>query len=98
LLFLCCLFFCSHMSGLGQVEDLYALLSAVKARQPEVEAVSCGAILSTYQRTRVENVCGYITLRHQLHRLILLMFRLAPVSIFILQAARFGFLGLLVAA
>lgn len=29
---------------------------------PEVEGVSSGAILSTYQRTRVENVCGRLGL------------------------------------
>ncbi len=39
-----------------EVEDLYHLLAAVKARQPEVSAVCSGAILSNYQRCRVENV------------------------------------------
>ncbi|KAJ3299867.1 ATP binding domain 4 [Borealophlyctis nickersoniae] len=40
-----------------EVEDLFALLSDVKASIPEVEAVATGAILSNYQRVRVENVC-----------------------------------------
>ena len=40
-----------------EVEDLFQLLSKVKAAMPEVQAVSSGAILSNYQRIRVENVC-----------------------------------------
>ncbi|AET39290.1 diphthine--ammonia ligase Ecym_4223 [Eremothecium cymbalariae DBVPG len=40
-----------------EVEDLYVLLQRVKDEIPEVEAVSVGAILSSYQRTRVEDVC-----------------------------------------
>lgn len=51
-----------------EVENLYELLKKVKVckvynidqfeqeAQPEVEAVSSGAILSNYQRNRVENV------------------------------------------
>ena len=38
------------------VEDLYQLLLSVKERFPEVEGVCSGAILSDYQRLRVENV------------------------------------------
>ena len=38
-----------------EVEDLYRLLSRVK-EDLEIEAVSVGAILSNYQRVRVENV------------------------------------------
>lgn len=38
-----------------EVEDLYLLLEKVKNEIP-VEAVSVGAILSDYQRVRVENV------------------------------------------
>lgn len=38
-----------------EVEDLFQLLSHVK-EELNVEAVSCGAILSDYQRLRVENV------------------------------------------
>ncbi|CAL8285346.1 unnamed protein product [Lota lota] len=39
-----------------EVEDLFQLLHLVKAKEA-VEAVSVGAILSDYQRVRVENVC-----------------------------------------
>ncbi|XP_077416063.1 diphthine--ammonia ligase isoform X1 [Vanacampus margaritifer] len=39
-----------------EVEDLYQLLSLVKEKEG-VDAVSAGAILSDYQRVRVENVC-----------------------------------------
>lgn len=40
-----------------EVEDLYQLLCQVKRNHPSVNAVCSGAVLSTYQRTRVENVC-----------------------------------------
>ncbi|KAH7329278.1 hypothetical protein B0I35DRAFT_448515 [Stachybotrys elegans] len=39
-----------------ETESMLTLLSAVKARYPNVNAVCAGAILSTYQRTRVESV------------------------------------------
>ncbi|KAK7204281.1 hypothetical protein BZA70DRAFT_188687 [Myxozyma melibiosi] len=45
-----------------ETEDLFELLKEVVREQPEIEAVSVGAILSTYQRTRVENVCGRLGL------------------------------------
>jgi diphthine-ammonia ligase len=45
-----------------EVEDLYKLLKRVKDEMPGLEAVSCGAILSSYQRVRVENVCSRIGL------------------------------------
>ncbi|RKP10291.1 hypothetical protein THASP1DRAFT_13057, partial [Thamnocephalis sphaerospora] len=45
-----------------ETEDLYALLSEVKRLHPEVEAVSVGAILSNYQRIRVEHVCNRLSL------------------------------------
>lgn len=45
-----------------EVEDLYKLLEEVKNKYPEVKAVSCGAILSDYQRYRVENVCSRLDL------------------------------------
>lgn len=38
-----------------EVEDLYRLLQRVKLEE-QIEAVSVGAILSNYQRVRVENV------------------------------------------
>lgn len=40
-----------------EVEDLFALLSSVVAKMPGVSAVCSGAILSNYQRARVESVC-----------------------------------------
>lgn len=40
-----------------ETEDLHQLLKTVLEAHPTVEAVSVGAILSSYQRTRVENVC-----------------------------------------
>lgn len=39
-----------------ETEDLYHLLMDVKQHHPDVEAVSVGAILSNYQRVRVEHV------------------------------------------
>ena len=40
-----------------EVEDLYALVSSVLALHPTASAVCSGAILSHYQRLRVESVC-----------------------------------------
>lgn len=40
-----------------ETEDLFELLQDVLREHPDVQGVSVGAILSTYQRTRVENVC-----------------------------------------
>ncbi|KAM6460194.1 diphthine--ammonia ligase isoform 1-T1 [Liasis olivaceus] len=45
-----------------EVEDLYQLLKLVKDKE-NVEAVSVGAILSDYQRVRVENVCKRLALQ-----------------------------------
>jgi diphthine-ammonia ligase len=45
-----------------EVEDLAALLAFVQAALPGVQAVSCGAIASDYQRTRVERVCARLGL------------------------------------
>lgn len=50
----------SHTPG-DEVEDLYELLRLVKEKE-SVEAVSVGAILSDYQRVRVENVCSRLGL------------------------------------
>ncbi|XP_055641894.1 uncharacterized protein LOC129778808 isoform X2 [Toxorhynchites rutilus septentrionalis] len=44
-----------------EVEDLYELLHQIKEEQ-NVEAVAVGAILSDYQRVRVENVCHRLNL------------------------------------
>ncbi|KAF7352671.1 Diphthine--ammonia ligase [Mycena venus] len=45
-----------------ETEDLYALLSTVKSKHPDIEGVSVGAILSNYQRVRVEHVCRRLSL------------------------------------
>ncbi|QLL31940.1 hypothetical protein HG536_0C01070 [Torulaspora globosa] len=45
-----------------EIEDLHFLLAKIKKEIPEVEAVSVGAILSSYQRTRVEDVCRRLDL------------------------------------
>ncbi|KAJ7129533.1 hypothetical protein C8R44DRAFT_700368 [Mycena epipterygia] len=49
----------NEASGIAgdETEDLHALLSTVKSHHPEIEGVSVGAILSNYQRVRVEHVC-----------------------------------------
>ncbi|KNE64791.1 hypothetical protein AMAG_10134 [Allomyces macrogynus ATCC 38327] len=46
-----------------EVEDLYLLLKDVVTAMPEVKGVSVGAILSSYQRVRVENVCQRLGLQ-----------------------------------
>jgi uncharacterized protein (TIGR00290 family) len=51
---------CSSASGApppDEVEDLHHLLLAVKSCIPSIAAVCSGAVLSNYQRCRVENVC-----------------------------------------
>ncbi|GAA6005247.1 diphthine--ammonia ligase [Rhodotorula paludigena] len=45
-----------------ETEDLFQLLQKVKAAHPDVEGVSVGAILSNYQRVRVEHVCARLGL------------------------------------
>ncbi|KAJ3095985.1 ATP binding domain 4 [Physocladia obscura] len=45
-----------------EVEDLLELLLEVKKNIPDVQAVSVGAILSNYQRIRVENICTRLNL------------------------------------
>jgi diphthine-ammonia ligase len=45
-----------------EVEDLYELLMEVKKKYPDVTGISSGAILSTYQRTRIESVCSRLQL------------------------------------
>lgn len=45
-----------------EIEDLHKLLAKVLVHHPQVGGVSCGAILSQYQRTRVENVCDRLGL------------------------------------
>ncbi|KII95050.1 hypothetical protein PLICRDRAFT_98987 [Plicaturopsis crispa FD-325 SS-3] len=45
-----------------ETEDLYDLLLTVKTHHPDVQGVSVGAILSNYQRVRVEHVCRRLSL------------------------------------
>jgi diphthine-ammonia ligase len=45
-----------NASSADETEDLLPLLENVKMHHPEVNAVCSGAILSTYQRTRIESV------------------------------------------
>lgn len=52
----------SHNQDRDETEDLYLLLRKVQKAHPDVEGVSVGAILSTYQRVRVENVCKRLNL------------------------------------
>lgn len=40
-----------------EVEDLFVVLEQVKRDYPDILGISCGAIISNYQRSRVENVC-----------------------------------------
>jgi len=46
-----------------EVEDLTLLLQDVLEAHPSTNAVSCGAILSNYQRLRVESVCSRLGLK-----------------------------------
>ncbi|KAJ5914768.1 hypothetical protein N7504_003651 [Penicillium tannophilum] len=45
-----------------ETESLVPLLRRVMKAHPEANAVSAGAILSTYQRTRIENIAGRLGL------------------------------------
>ncbi|KAH8700267.1 putative ATP binding L-PSP endoribonuclease family protein [Talaromyces proteolyticus] len=45
-----------------ETESLVPLLNRIKRDLPHANAVSAGAILSTYQRTRIENVAGRLAL------------------------------------
>ncbi|KLO15862.1 hypothetical protein SCHPADRAFT_920076 [Schizopora paradoxa] len=45
-----------------ETEDLFDLLNTVKNHHPDVAGVSVGAILSSYQRVRVEHVCQRLSL------------------------------------
>ena len=56
---------CSSMeyspSENDEVEDLLKLLAKVKAEY-EIGGVTCGALLSDYQRIRVESVCDRLSI------------------------------------
>lgn len=45
-----------------EVEDLFLLLERILEHHPDVRGVSCGAIVSNYQRLRVENICKRLKL------------------------------------
>lgn len=45
-----------------EVEDLFILLKEILEKHAEVKGVSSGAIFSTYQKNRVEQVCGRLGL------------------------------------
>ena len=45
-----------------EVEDLFLALKKAKQQFPDVKGVSSGAILSTYQRMRIEHVCSRLGL------------------------------------
>ncbi|CAI2303960.1 unnamed protein product [Caenorhabditis sp. 36 PRJEB53466] len=51
-----------EMTEGDEVEDLYELLREVKKKHPSVRGVSAGAILSSYQKVRVEDVCSRLGL------------------------------------
>jgi diphthine-ammonia ligase len=53
----------SNITTQDEVEDLYQALYKAKQQFPEAVAVSSGAILSTYQRVRIENVCSRLDLK-----------------------------------
>ncbi|RMJ20677.1 hypothetical protein PHISP_08453, partial [Aspergillus sp. HF37] len=48
--------------GEDETESLLPLLQRIKRAHPEANAVSAGAILSTYQRTRIEHVAARLDL------------------------------------
>jgi diphthine-ammonia ligase len=45
-----------------ETEDLTLLLQSIRKAHPNIVAVTSGAILSTYQRTRIESVCARLGL------------------------------------
>lgn len=45
-----------------EVEDMFELLKSIKETYPTIKAVACGAILSNYQRHRLEHVCSRLNL------------------------------------
>lgn len=46
-----------HENMDDEVEDLYELLKMVLERHPSIRAVASGAIMSSYQKNRIENIC-----------------------------------------
>ncbi|ORC91847.1 putative ATP-binding protein [Trypanosoma theileri] len=56
------LHYTSNRDDEDEIECLYRLLRSVKEEFPEVRGVTTGAILSHYQRNRVEDVCSRLGL------------------------------------
>ncbi|PWN26338.1 hypothetical protein BDZ90DRAFT_213706, partial [Jaminaea rosea] len=55
----------SSTAAVDETSDLFLLLQTVKRHHPDVRGVSVGAILSNYQRFRVESVCMHPALQLQ---------------------------------
>ncbi|KAI5301445.1 hypothetical protein KEM56_001712 [Ascosphaera pollenicola] len=49
-------------TGEDETESIFTLLQRIIEKHPEANAVSAGAIMSSYQRTRIENVAGRLSL------------------------------------
>ncbi|CAG9327222.1 unnamed protein product [Blepharisma stoltei] len=45
-----------------EIEDLFKLIQEAKYRYPQIDSVVSGAVLSDYQRARVENICSRLGL------------------------------------
>lgn len=45
-----------------EIEQLYRLIKYVCTLHTDIQAISCGAILSNYQRLRMENICQRLSL------------------------------------
>ena len=45
-----------------EVEDMFDLVKSIQQQIPDVQAVCSGAILSSYQKVRVENMCNRLGL------------------------------------
>ena len=59
----CVLSSCEYEATEGdEVEDLVRLIQLCLQKFPDAAALSCGAVLSDYQRLRVENVCRRLKL------------------------------------
>ena len=69
-------------SSEDEVEDLYELLLEIKTKHhPEIQGVSVGAIVSNYQRLRVENVCSRLGMNYNCVLLLIHLCYTLPTSI-----------------
>eukprot|EP01071_Lankesteria_metandrocarpae_P012990 Lankesteria_metandrocarpae@DN650_c0_g1_i1.p1 len=57
------LHFDAAVQDADEVEDLQRLLQACLVKDPTIEGVVCGAIMSNYQRIRLERICQRLRLR-----------------------------------